>query len=475
MSDRAVIGALSAILVFASATACTVTEKPIAAVADQYRCTTTTEQRSAARDKVATLDPASDWLYPGSILRPDSADSRQFVPSTGLPRAPLTYSISTQLQLAGTHSATLPNPSLSAYRDSLAGLLGSGTSGATAADLHWDSMEITQADQVGLFLGAGAGVAGTARVGVDFKWSDTSVRSRALIRFTQTYFTVDVDKPATPAGFFAPDAPRDEVDRLLGASPAYVSSVAYGRTAVIAFESTYAGNEVTAALNAKLGWNFGLTTVDGGAGAWHESALRNTRFSGYILGGSGADAARSFDGLDAVKAYIADGGNYSASSPGAPIFYRLTDIEDNTTTGAGQSVDYPVRKCERQRGKVGIRLVEIRVDSDDDVDVCGWGFARNGDSRVALFDRDCTKNREIAVEPARPWRPDAVQVLDVATSPGQTIDITIRLVASVWNGFEEIETRVAKIGFEDGWRGTHEIRFAHEAIAMTAVLELVPG
>lgn len=119
----------------------------------------------------------------------------------------------------------------------------------------------------------------------------------------------------------------------MGQSPVYLSSIAYGRTAVIAFESTYSENEVRAALNAKLGWNFGLTTAGGGFGVWHETALSNTRFSGYILGGSGADAARAFDGLDAVKDYIANGGDYSRSSPGSPISYQLTNVQENHRKG----------------------------------------------------------------------------------------------------------------------------------------------
>jgi len=62
----------------------------------------------------------------------------------------------------------------------------------------------------------------------------------------------------------------------------------------------------------------------------------------YILGGSGGDAGTTINGFDQFKNYIQAGGNYSKTSPGAPISYKLRFIRDNSIGKIVFAASYPL-------------------------------------------------------------------------------------------------------------------------------------
>jgi hypothetical protein len=62
----------------------------------------------------------------------------------------------------------------------------------------------------------------------------------------------------------------------------------------------------------------------------------------YILGGSGADASGTINGFEDFKKYITEGGNFSKTSPGAPISYKLRYINDNKIGKIVFAARYPI-------------------------------------------------------------------------------------------------------------------------------------
>ncbi len=143
--------------------------------------------------------------------------------------------------------------------------------------------------------------------------------------------------------------------------------------------------------------------------------------------------------------------------------------------GAGRTVDYPVRRCERIRGRVAVKLKQVKVDSEDDVDLCGSISAWHGTTRVSLFDRDCKDGHKVTVEHEHPWEPGVQEPLEVTTRDGQSIDLHVRLVESnTLFPDQEIEYRVVNKRYEDGWRDVAEVKLSREDTSVTVVVELIP-
>ena len=71
---------------------------------------------------------------------------------------------------------------------------------------------------------------GVANLKTNFNWNNKDVRSRYVVRYTQAYYTVDLDAPARPSDFFDPGVTLDDVKERVGADnpPLYVGSITYG-------------------------------------------------------------------------------------------------------------------------------------------------------------------------------------------------------------------------------------------------------
>src|SRR5205823_4971091 len=177
-------------------------------------------------------------------------------------------------------------------------------------------------------------------------WSQQDTRSRYLVRYTQTYYTVDVDAPGSPSDFLDPSVQLDEVQAQINDQnpPLYVSSVTYGRMVVFTFESSYSAEELGAALQFAYS---GGVDVSGDVSVTYKDIISSSKITAFILGGSGAVAAQSITSYDDLMSFIKQGGNYSKDSPGAPIAYKLAYLRDNTPGRLSFTTDYDVKDCER--------------------------------------------------------------------------------------------------------------------------------
>jgi hypothetical protein len=105
-----------------------------------YSCTKEKLKETRQYDRIVAYAANSDSLWPGAIVSADSVMSGLFTQIV-LPRAPTTFSVSLE-NLAGTKKATVESPSLSAYRDALAGVLSSEITGATPANIYSEIEEV---------------------------------------------------------------------------------------------------------------------------------------------------------------------------------------------------------------------------------------------------------------------------------------------------------------------------------------------
>jgi thiol-activated cytolysin len=297
------------------------------------------------------------------------------------------------------------------------------------------------------------------------------------VRYTQAYYTVDVDAPGTPSDFLDPSVQLDDVQAQINEQnpPLYVASVTYGRMVVFTFESQYSDEELGAAL--QFAYNGGVD-VSGDVSVTYKDIISSSKITAFILGGSGGVAAQSIDSYDDLMNFIKSGGNYSKDSPGAPIAYKLAYLKDNSPGRISLTTDYDVKDCERVSQKIKVTLQSIRVedaggDPGDDLEIYGTIWADGADRQI-LFNRDSNSYVQISSGSQFPQSSSLTDaVLEVTPQPGGQIVLGAHLWDDDLIGNDDLGDQVVIAPFELGWRRTVEVYLTGEG-RVVATFSLQP-
>ena len=258
-----------------------------------YSCTTQNLKETRQYDRIVAYAANSDSMYPGAIVSADSVMTGLFTQIV-LPRASQTISVSLE-NLGGTKHATIASPSLSSYRDAVSGILDAGVTGSTPANLYSEIEQVHSENQLNMALGIQASWGlGIASLKSSFDFSNQQTRSRYVVRYTQTYYTVDLDAPASPSAVLAPDVTLDDVQAKMDSKhpPVYVSSVTYGRMVLFTFESQYSAEEMSAALDFAYS---GGVDVKGDVSVTYKDIISQSKITAFILGGDAGSAVQTID------------------------------------------------------------------------------------------------------------------------------------------------------------------------------------
>jgi thiol-activated cytolysin len=427
-----------------------------AAPEGDYSCTTQNLKETRQYDRVVAYAANSDSMYPGAIIGADSVMTGLFTQMV-LPRAPATISVSLE-NLGGSKQATVADPSLSSYRDALSSILDAEITGSTPANLYSEIEQVHSENQLNMALGVQASWGlGVASLKSSFDWSKQDVRSRYVVRYTQAYYTVDLDAPGSPSALLAPDISLDDVQDKMDERrpPVYVSSVTYGRMVLFTFESQYSSEEMSAALDFAYS---GGVDVKGDVSVTYKDIISQSKITAFILGGDAGTAVQTIDSYEALKSFIKSGGNYSRQSPGAPIAYKLSYLKDNSPARMSFTTDYQVKDCVRVSQRVRVTLRSIAVDSaggDSGTDLELYGqITAQGTNLQTLFDKDSShfvQIREGSVFGA--GTPLAETVIDVSPKAGQAIRLHAKLLdQDTLSGDDNIGDDIMVNPFETGWR-----------------------
>ena len=430
------------------------------AVSGDYSCSRQSLSETRQYDRIVAYAANSEGLWPGAIVDGASVPSGLFTQHV-FDRAPVTISVSLE-NLAGAKSQTIENPSLSSYRDGLSGILAQAITGDTAANVYSAIEAVHSREQLGIALGVdvdwlGGGVATT------FDFDKKDIRSRFVVKFTQVYYTVDIDQPQRPSDLLAGSVSSAAVKAAIAPTspPLYVSSVSYGRIVLFTFESEYSETEMAAALDFSYRGGIEIT---GDVSVTYEEMLSKSNITAYIVGGSGDDAVQSIESYDALMEFIRGGGNYSPSSPGVPIAYKLAYLADNSPGRFSFTHDYEVNECERVSQRVRVVLDQIEVvgdgESGDSLEVYGTIYAAGAD-RMTLFERD--SEHYVSIRDGTAWPADgglAEGVLSVVPGPGQSLTLGAEIKdADDWldGADDDLGSEQVVIPFELGWRRTGSV------------------
>ena len=431
-------------------------------------------------DEIVAFSANSDSLWPGAILRGDSLYDGLFT-QVVFDRNPLTFSVSLE-NLAGAKSAEMRAPALSAFRDNLGQILGAEVTGATPANISAEIEEVHSSDQLSVAIGAGVSWPGLAEVNASFNFGNQDVRSRYVVKFVQSYYTVDIDQPGNPSDMIAASVPLSEVEAKFGDKnpPVYVSSITYGRMVMFTFESELSATELGSALDFTYR---GGADISGNVSLTYKEMISQSNITAYILGGSGSDAVQTIDGFDALKEFIKQGGDYSRDSPGAPIAYKLAYLADNSPARLSFVQDYSVKDCSRVSQKIRVTLDSITVElagdevgSGGDLELYGT-ISAGADNDVNLFDRG--SNATLNLNENEPFTlPQGFideGILQVTPQEGNVITLTADLFdKDGLSGDDHFAVATFDASFETGWRRPVDLLISDGGARIRIRLSLEP-
>jgi thiol-activated cytolysin len=446
-----------------------------------YRCTSHAVTETRRHEDLVAFAANSEAMWPGALVRGDSIGSGLFTQIVQ-PRAPATISVSLE-NIDGARSATMEAPSLSAFRDALATILTQDVTGATPANIYSEIESVHSENQLAMALGASLSVAGLpAQLAASFDFSDRDVNSRYLVKYIQSYYTVDLDQPRGPSSVFGPTVTAVHLRDAMGEGnpPLYVSSVTFGRVILFTFESTYSAAELGAALEFVYA---GGADVSGNVSVTYRDIVARSKITAYILGGSGGEAARSLGSYEDLIDFVQEGGDYSRASPGAPIAYKLAYLADNEPARMSFTDDYEEKLCQRVSQKVLVQLSKIEVltaqeevGEGDGMEIYGAVQATGSAGAVPIFER--AREDRIEIQEGQSWPPGGSvveAVVEVEPMAGRVIELGAALQDRDEVLGDELlgDERVA-VPFETGWRREVPIFLTGAGAQIVVTLLLAP-
>ena len=445
-----------------------------------YSCTSENLSETRQYDKIVAYGANTESLWPGALVGGDSVYSGLFTQMV-YDRNPVTFSVGME-NLAGAKSATMTAPSLSSYRDNLTNILDSEITGATPANIYSEIEQVHSSEQLSLALGVDVQWGGVGSIAASFDFSREETKSRYLVRFTQSYYTVDVDQPRSPADVFAPSVSLDEVQEQIDATnpPLYVSSITYGRMVVFTFESDYSAEEMNAAL--EFAYSAGVE-VSGSVSVSYQEMIESSKITAFILGGSGADAVQTIDSYEALMDFIQSGGDYSRESPGAPIAYKLANLKDNSSARMSFTTDYTVKDCVRVNQKLMVKLESIKVDNDggdadNDLEVYGHIWADSAGSTAEDL-MNLGSDYAVTIGEGETWPTTSAigeQIINVVPQAGAVLSLhaDVQEQDGFLNGDDSLGNLTLEAPFEAGWRRRIDMMLTGSDARVVLTFSLTP-
>lgn len=325
-------------------------------------CVTKTYKGAPGFNEMFTLDPTTDVIYPGALLKGESIPTGEYI-GIDADRAPITISTSLS-NITGKPSIVVDNPNnLSEVRARINTLLGQEVNGATPAQINLDIAEVYSEEHMSAAIGANYRGA-TKKISANLDFNSSNYKNTFVLKFIQRYFTLDLNSPGSSPSDLFTNLPN--VETLGSTNPVYVSSVTYGRMVLYTVESDSSITKVKAAFDASVG------SLDGTIDLEHQETINSSNIKALIIGGSGAGAVQAINGPDKVYEFIADGGNYSKDSPGFPLAYKLKFVKQGFPVAkVVLATEYQVRDCDLAYPEFLATIVKITGTQPSDAEIYG--------------------------------------------------------------------------------------------------------
>ena len=188
----------------------------------------------------------------------------------------------------------------------------------------------------------------TGDIAAQFNYASSSEEMVAMMVYKQVFYTVSMDPPSSPSGFFHKGVSASYLQSIISsdAPPAYVHSVSYGRIIMFRMRTTIQATdiELAAAMDYARGFDKGSASVE----ARSKQILSNSTMTAITIGGNAevASEAVTANGFGDLHGIIT-GKNavYSRDNPGVPIAYSIRYVQDNSFAKMGYTTEYSIEEC----------------------------------------------------------------------------------------------------------------------------------
>ena len=279
---------------------------------------------AAAFEENLLLDPEKDSIYPGSVLVGSSIGDGTYQEITQGKKRKAVHSFSlsgtkTKSGAAGVITDKFV-PNLAAFRDFRNNVLNQKIGYTASISSSYEEIEIKSksAFDAQFKIGVGFAAAGLkAKIGSGFKFKSGEEKKRYLIRFTETFYTVNINPDSKP---LMTDIPKEVLGKSM---PVYVSSVSYGRLAYLSIETDKEWKDIKPHIDAVLKCKPNEVSADVSA---HIEKLNEMTTTNITIIGGGSESATT---LAQFRKYIVNGG-FSSGNAGQIIKYKLRFLDDDT-------------------------------------------------------------------------------------------------------------------------------------------------
>ncbi len=388
---------------------------------------------------VAYLGLNDDVIWPGSMVKGDHAHEFVYVPITA-PRGPITLSVSMEnSSIGGVLHQTVASPSLHSVRQGISDLVGRVFDETTSvpAQVDFSYQQVYSESQMNLFVNADISYGGGS-LETAFNWDQNNTKNKIMAKYTQVYFSVDMDTPSSPRALFADDISGAQLRSAMpaGSRPLYVAGVKYGMMAVMCIETEYSREQMQLALDAAYS---GVVDVDLGFGYTATEVLSSSSIRVIVYGGS-TSGIQELTGFDGFMQIIESSTEFGPDSPGVPLVYKFRHVADNTLALISLTSQYTIVRPLRIQQYVRVTsqrfVCEWSRDNDPfydyDIDVDRLRIWVNG------FDRVNAADPGTQINPVDQWvynwsTPDyhEMQAGSIMNAPG-TVDLVYDTEACDW-------------------------------------------
>lgn len=307
-----------------------------------YNCSSTPYSITKTPDKVVTLNPDAEILWPGVLLQGDG--HRGGIGSLGeLPirqRTPLTISIDL---LAADNTRTVTDPDLASVNQAVGELVEAATLAGNVAgsSLAYDQVTTRSVEQAAIGMGFSASYYG-ATIKTELKASVSAKTTTITAHFTQRMFTVSTVLPQQPGAWFSDtfteNLKQEQIDLgRMGPEnlPVFVSSVSYGRLLMFTLTSERTEAELKNTVEAMY------ADIGVGVGSEFREILDSCEITLVAIGGDATSALAAIQS-GKLSDYFAED---SPLTSGRPLSYTIRNLADNSIARVSETTDYNLTQC----------------------------------------------------------------------------------------------------------------------------------
>lgn len=271
---------------------------------------------------ICALGTLNSILYPGSIIDMSESALKQI----SIKKAPLTISANLESVLDSTNkiAITIEEPKLSTVRTGIQEIIANnvGNIKNLPSRMSIDFREINSVDEFYLNLGMGVKY-GSFEIDNNFDYKNLKKQTNLAIVIKQVYYTIDIDHE-TIYSLINNSVTNREVNKIFnGKIPGYVSSVSYGRIAILTIQSDYSQNDIKNMLNTSWNKDGNGLSINFTSAIQNIAKDKNTTIN-YLEYGGGEKSSSGLLDMASVPKFIETFKSYNImESAGLPISYTI--------------------------------------------------------------------------------------------------------------------------------------------------------